>query len=137
MESLFLAQCFDAVRAPAWIEFTFFHTIARRKPNEGRAEQSTADAQTEKEQKLAQGMPEELRGFFVIYHSLSTFLRTALRHRFDFQIVFFFDLVHAAVRFGKKRLSRGAVRGEEGTTYADGDNHFRARGAARLLNGPR
>jgi len=105
LEHLLLPQSFDALSAPTRVEFTFLNTVARRKPNEGRAEKSTADSQAEKEKKPPQGVPRQFRGFFVFDHFPSKFARTALRHGFGPRIVLFFDLVHAAVCFRKKFLS--------------------------------
>ncbi len=68
VERLLLAQGFDALRAPSRVEFAFLSTVARRKPHEGRAKNSTAETQAEKEQKPAQRIPEQFRGFFVCDH---------------------------------------------------------------------
>jgi len=48
VHGLFLAQDFNALRAPAWIQFTFMNAKAWRKPNQGRAKKGTAYPQTEK-----------------------------------------------------------------------------------------
>jgi hypothetical protein len=68
VERLLLAQGFDALCAPSRVEFTFLNTVARGKPNKGRTENSTANTQTEKEQKPMQRMPEQFRGFFTFDH---------------------------------------------------------------------
>src|SRR5713101_2912027 len=84
VEGLILAQSFYALRAPSRVEFTFLNTVARRKPNQGRADKSAANTQTEKEQKPAQPMPEQLRRFFLCGHFSMhvhwNMTRTQIRH---------------------------------------------------------
>jgi hypothetical protein len=68
VDRLLLAQGFDALRAPARVEFTFLNTVAGRKPNEGRTEKGSANTEAEKEQKPARRIPEQFRGFLVFDH---------------------------------------------------------------------
>lgn len=51
--------------------------------------------------------------------------------------MFFFDLVHAPVRFRKKLFRGGAVVRMEGAPHADGDDRFAAHGAASFQHSAR
>src|SRR5713226_2440895 len=64
-------------------------------------------------------------------------LSARLGDRLDLRIMFFLDLVHAAVRFGKKLFNRKAVSGIKSATYADGHNRLTAHGAARFQHSSR
>jgi hypothetical protein len=102
---LLLSQSFHALRTQSRVEFTFLNTVAGRKPNEGRAEKCTPNPQAEKKQESAQCISEKFSGFFAFDHVQSTLGRMALGHSLGLRIVFFFHVIHAAVRFRKKLFS--------------------------------
>ena len=75
MERLLLAQGFDTVCAPSWIEFTFFNAVSRRKTHQGGANESAAEAETHKEQQAAKAESKQIRGFFGLDHFAFTQIR--------------------------------------------------------------
>ena len=79
MKVLFLAQGLDALRAPSGVEFTLLNAVTGRKPNEGRAENGTANTKAEKGQKPEESLAKQRRGFFVFDHFLSTFIASGIR----------------------------------------------------------
>jgi hypothetical protein len=69
VESLLLAQGFDAARVPSGVKFPFVNAESRSKAHERRANESTGEAETDKEQQAPKPEMEQIRGCIGRGHS--------------------------------------------------------------------
>jgi hypothetical protein len=68
MECLFLAQSFDTVRVPSWIEFAFFDAVPRSETHQGGANESAEESEADKKQQAPERKPKQAREFFGLNH---------------------------------------------------------------------
>src|SRR5258708_17850820 len=120
MKSLLLAQGLDTGRAPSGVEFAFVNAGSRNKTYERGANESNSAA--EKEQQASKPATGQIHGCIGLDQLLSTHKKVAslsirLGDRLELRIMFFLDLVHSAVRFGKKLFHRKTVGGTKGTPH--------------------
>src|SRR5260370_13947888 len=69
VESLLLAQSFDAARVPSGVKFPFVNAESRSKAHERRANESTGEAETHDEQQAPKADAEQIHGCIGRGHS--------------------------------------------------------------------